>query len=128
MPAGMTPGSGQSYKDNGGQMVRPYGSCIHVDQMIWRKHFFLLRISSRLLFRDRWVAISHPQILCWRPGPLRVTAEWGLRIPLGTLSRRGSCGIVPPSLRSKPENLASNLSAATFYLNDVGQGICISLT
>ena len=49
IPAGMAPGSGQSYEDNGGQMVRPYGPCIHVDQTIGRKYlFFLLRTSSRM--------------------------------------------------------------------------------
>lgn len=31
MLAGMTPGGGQSPKDNGGQMVKPYGPGIHVD-------------------------------------------------------------------------------------------------
>lgn len=34
MPAGMTPGSGQLHKDNGGQMVGPCSLCIHVDQTI----------------------------------------------------------------------------------------------
>lgn len=88
--------------------------------------FFLLRISSRMHLRDRWIAVTHPQILLWMPGSLRVTAEW--QDPFRSAIQRGGCGIVPPLLHSKLENLASELSTATFYSNDLGQVICFSLT
>lgn len=47
MPAGVAPGSGQSYKDNGGQMVRPRGPCIWIKQFV-ENFFFFLGISSRM--------------------------------------------------------------------------------
>ena len=47
MPAGVTPGSGQSYKDNGGQMARHYGPCIYVDQSLERT-CFSSQISSSM--------------------------------------------------------------------------------
>lgn len=90
------------------------------------ENFFFLIISSRMPLRDRWAAVNHPQILLWMPGFLRVPAEW--QDPFRHTVQRGSCGIVPPLLHSKLENLASDLSTATFYLNDFGQVICISLT
>lgn len=68
----MTPGSGQSHEDNGGQMVRPHGPCIHVDQTIGRKYlFFLLRTSSRMPLETGPLQTGQPQILRWTRGPLR---------------------------------------------------------
>ena len=81
MPAGVTPGRGQSYKDNGGQMARPYGPCVHVDQSLERTCFpsqissrmseprdrtqvsriagicFIVWATREAAFRDRWVQL-----------------------------------------------------------------------
>lgn len=83
--------------------------------------FSTLRISSRQVDCS-WS--SSAQVGC--------LSLWGwwlcwLEMPLGTLSRRGSCGTVLPSVPSKPEKQASNLSATAFCLNDFGIAICNSV-
>lgn len=125
MPAGMAPGSSQSFKNNRGQMVRSYGPCIHVDQTIWRKRFFL----------------SESQVGC----PLETD---GLQLVIlrscfGCLGLQGDSGMTGSLQAYRPERkLWHSATIAAFkarkpgfrpqhysiLLNDLGQVICISLT